>query len=89
MKLWQKVSLAIFGVCFLMFTTTALLGDDPLMWFYPIVALVGIGITLYDGPGRKEKRRQEGEARARADREELARRKQMERRERRKRGKGK
>lgn len=88
LKQWQRVAIAVFGVLFLMFLTTAIQGDDWVYWVYPAVALVGIGITLWDAPGRKQKREQEAAERARADEEEMQRAKRLERRERKRREKG-
>lgn len=88
MKDWQKISLAIFGAFFLMFTTTALLRDDWVLWVYPGVTLVGVAITLYDGPGRKQRKQEEAMARALAEREELQRAKRLERQARKRRKKG-
>lgn len=82
LKGWQKVALAIFGVFFLIFLTTAIQGDNWVLWVYPGVAIIGMLITLWDAPGRKEKREIEAAERARADEEEMERAKRLERRER-------
>lgn len=88
LKTWQKVALAIFGVLFLMFLTTAVMGDDWVLWIYPAVALVGMAITFWDGPGRKELKEQEASERARADAEEMERAKRLARKQRRRGDKG-
>ncbi len=87
LKVWQLAALAIFGVLFLMFLTTAIMGDDWILWLYPVVALVGIGITLWDGPGRKERKQIEAAERARADAEEMERAKRLARKQRKRRDK--
>ena len=60
-----------------------------MLWVYPAVALIGVGITLWDSPGRKEQREREAAERARADEEEMQRVKRVERKERKRREKGK
>lgn len=83
LKGWQQVAMIIFGAGFLMFTVTALRGNDWILWLYPAVALVGIGITLWDGPGRKAQKEEQAAERARADKEEMKRAQRMARKQRR------
>lgn len=78
LKPWQQVALLIFAAAFFMFSTTAMQRGEWIYWVYPAVALVGIGITLWDGPGRKTRREEEAARRARE--EELARKRDRRRR---------
>ena len=87
LKVWQLAALVIFGILFVMFLTTALLGDDWILWLYPVAALVGVAITLWDGPGRKERKQLEATERAQADAEEMERAKRLASKERKRRDK--
>lgn len=89
LKDWQKVAIVIFGIAFLVFLTTAIQGDHWVFWVYPGVAVVGIVIALWDGPGRKELKEREAAERARADEEEMQRAQKLARKERKRREKDK